>query len=248
MKVVKKLSAAVEFLRQAIESHESALSMAHQVKMKAIHSGWFFIQAKLAVDHGNFADFLVDQGCKVSERTVRSYMAFTENAIVSVIAHQNDLSDAEIRALELTDEQLSDRELFKLAQDVVLHSAQPFVALGRELALFRKFGEYDAVKHSINQARKAAGGEQRQIEFDWTLASAGLQSISALRRATPDKLPPRDKLAEMEATLSEALQTVREQLATLTAIDVANVEDASDLTPSVEPTSRTTAIPLSAEA
>ncbi len=199
---------AAQWFSQGISAHADVARFAFNLKVRAVEVGWYFMQAKLASKHGDFGDLVAASSAQISLRTVQSYMAFCEDVLVSVIATQRKLTDKEVRELELTDKQRSDTKLLEAGRDVVVHSTMGLVDLMRQLGQFRKLGEYDANRHALEKARKAVGLTE-QIEFDFTVASAGLRTLSAIADCAQDKLPPPAQLAELEQKLEAALTAVR---------------------------------------
>jgi hypothetical protein len=212
-KPLQKISAA-EIFAMAVRSHVEAKEAAQTAKVKAIISGWSFLQAKMAAKHGEFELLCETHAAQIPFRTVQRYIAFVEDALVSVIAEQKQLTDSQVRALVLTDADRKNVDLFTAAKDVILHSSANFVSLARELSIFRKFGEYDGVQYANAKARQAALGQPvaRQVEFDFTLSSSGVKSLLAIATAPEDKLPPRDKLTSLRDDLRNALAAVEARL------------------------------------
>lgn len=203
---------------QGLKSHNLTGDLLHQAKNAALLAGWFFIQSRNTCEHGEWLDLLKEFEAKISERTVRRYILFTEDALVSVIAEKRKLTDEQVKAYQLTHRELADTTLRDAAGEVVIQSAANFTELARELRLFRKFGEYDSVQHAAATAR-AAKAAPRQIEFNWDLALGGLQSLKAIERVPVDKLDTA-KLTQLETELETALAKVREAKANLHATDV----------------------------
>lgn len=201
---------------EGMEAHTEALTLALQAKHRAILAGWYFLRAKAACPHGEWLQLLEANEAKLKARTVQAYMQFTEDALVSVIKARDGLSDADVRRLELTDAQRGDADLLKLAQEAVLHRAEGYVALAREFAILRKFGEYDAIRHQLGKVKRATGHAE-QLEFSWAAADIGVRSLAAISLTPAEKLPPRDKLLELESQLLAALQALRGRLATIEA-------------------------------
>lgn len=201
---------------EALSVHGEARSFAQQAKVRAITAGWLFLQAKAACQHGEFVALCEQHEQTIPLRTVQAYMQFAEDALVSVIKLRDGLSDADVRRLELTDAQRGDADLLKLAQEAVLHRAEGYVALAREFAILRKFGEYDAIRHQLGKVKRATGHAE-QLEFSWAAADIGVRSLAAISLTPAEKLPPRDKLLELESQLLAALQALRGRLATIEA-------------------------------
>lgn len=228
-KPLQKVSPA-EMFAYGVQAHVEASDAARTTKVKAIISGWSFLQAKLAAKHGEFELLIEANAEKISDRTVRRYMAFAEDAIVSAIAARDELTDSQVRALVLTDADRKNVDLFSAAKEVILHSSANFVSLARELSIFRKFGQYNGVQYANAKARQAALGQPvaRQVEFDFTLSSSGVKSLLAIATAPEDKLPPRDKLTSLRDDLRTALAAVEARLGQV--IDVSNDSPSPHLT------------------
>lgn len=204
---------AKQWFSDGVTEHGGARLAMQSLKEKAILAGWFFLQAKAACSHGEWSDLVAAQKA-IPERTVQRYMGFTLDAIATVVGAQRELEDHELRKYEPTPNEIADKKILDAAKRAVIHSSQGSVELARELQLFRKFGEYDAVKHSAATARAAKAGAPIQFSFDFGVAMAGLRSIDAIDRASMDKLPT-EKLPELRDKLRSALGKVEARLGEL---------------------------------
>jgi hypothetical protein len=208
------------WFQQAIKSHQETEGFLHKAKNAAIITGWFLLQARNACQHGEWEDITAEFETKISYRTVRAYIQFAEDALVSVIAEKKKLTAEQVKSYELTNRELADAALRDAAETVVIQSAANFTELARELRVFRKFGEHDAVQYAAAKARAAKGNtEPRQIEFNWELSLHGLRSLGAIDRVPVDKLDG-TKLADLETQLTAALAKVRDARANLQATDL----------------------------
>jgi hypothetical protein len=215
-----KTASPAAWFEQAIKSHQETEGFLHKAKNAAIITGWFLLQARNACQHGEWEDIIGEFEGRISIRTVRAYIQFTEDALVSVIAEKKKLTAEQVKGYELTNRELADAALRDAAETVVIQSAANFTELARELRVFRKFGEHDAVQYAAAKARAAKGNtEPRQIEFNWELSLHGLRSLGAIDRVPVDKLDVA-KLADLETQLTAALAKVRDARANLSATPV----------------------------
>lgn len=210
------------WFEQALKSHDQASALLHKAKNHAILAGWFFLQARNACAHGEWEDIVKQFEGKISYRTVRAYIQFTEDALVSVVAEKRKLTDEQVKGYELTHRELADSALRDAAEAVVIQSAANFTELARELSLFRKFGSYDAVQHAAAKAR-AAKGQPKQAEFIWGLCLSGLASIKAIERLPFDRLEAA-QLDTLEAELTHAQAAVQAAKANLHATPTGGTE------------------------
>jgi len=214
---------AQKWFEKGLEEHGTLRGAIQTMKTKALTAGFFFTQAKSALGHGNWLEFIESQTeSGLTERTVRRYIGFYADALASVIGAQRKFTDEQLKAYEPTPRELADVKLLEAANHVVIHSSLGFVELCRELALFRKFGEYDAVKRSAAIARDVKAGGQIQLTFDLGIAMAGLRSLSAIDTARMESLPAA-KLPELRDKLKEALDKVEARLGELKATMEADV-------------------------
>lgn len=198
---------AQKWFEQGMEEHGSAKAALQSIKTRALTAGYFFAQARAACPHGEWTRFVESQKCGIPERTLRRYMEFYTDAVVTVIGAKRGFTDAQLKEYQPTEKELGNKKILEDATSIVIHSSQGFVELSRELGLFRKFGEYDAVKHAAAVARAAKAGAPIQINFDFGVAMAGLRSLEAIDRAKVDQLPA-EKLPELRDKLQSALAKV----------------------------------------
>lgn len=212
---------AQKWFEQGLSEHGNTRIQIQSIKEKALIAGWCFAQAKAALPHGDWLPFVEKQNA-ISERTVRNYMAFAIDAIATVVGEQRKLTDDQLKDYQPTPREMADRKLLDAAKHVVIHSSQGFMQLTRELGMFRKLGEYDAVKHSAAKAREIKAGGPIQLSFDLGIAMAGLRSLSAIDTARMESLP-HGKLPELREKLREALDKVEARLAEMRSTMEADV-------------------------
>ena len=151
----------------------------------------------------------------LSERTIRGYTTFAEDAIVSVLGAKKKFTDQQLKEYTPNHNEVADPKLIEAAKHAVLHSSMGFVELCRELQLFRKFGEYDAVRNAAAKARAAKNGEPVQITFDFGVAMAGLRHMALLDTVSTESLP-KEKLPEIRDQLQSALVKVEARMREIT--------------------------------
>jgi hypothetical protein len=220
-KITTATATAQKWFEQGLTEHGNTRVQIQAIKERALLAGWYFAQAKAALPHGEWLPFL-EQQTGISDRTVRNYMEFAVDAIATVIGEQRKLTDDQLKAYEPTPREMADRKLLDAAKHVVIHSSQGFMQLTRELGMFRKLGEYDAVKHAAANARQVKAGGPIQLSFDLGIAMAGLRSLSAINTAQMEALP-HGKLPELRDKLKEALDKVEARLGELKATMEADV-------------------------
>ncbi len=209
------VKSAKQWFEAAVRTHDEAQGLMHSAKGRAILAGWMFLQAKLATPHGEWNDVIETYSDRISRRTVFAYVAFATDAIVSVVAAERQLTDAQVRTYEPTEDELRDPKLLEAAKEIVIHSTVGFVDLARQLSLFRQFGSYDAVQQAAAKARHVKATGEQQMVFDFTIAKAALRTFAALDKVDAESLPA-DQLDELEASLTAALEKVRERRRTIT--------------------------------
>ena len=216
VKVVENFGPIVaqKWFEQGLASHGEAKLALQGLKEKALLAGWFFLQARRACEHGQWGEFVASQKA-ISERTIRGYMQFTEDAMVSVLGAAKKFSDDQLKEYRLSDKEVADQKLVEAAKKAVIHSSVGFVELCRELSLFRKFGEYDAVKSAAAKARAVKAGEQLQMTFDLGVAMAGLRHVAMIEKTAPESLP-KEKLPELRDQLQSALNAVDARIREIT--------------------------------
>ena len=205
---------AQKWFEQGLATHGEAKVALQSLKEKALLAGWFFLQARRACPHGEWGDFIASQKA-ISERTIRGYTTFAEDAIVSVLGANKKFSDQQLKEYIPNDKEVADPKLIEAAKHAVMHSSIGFVELCRELSLFRKFGEYDAVKSAAAKARAAKDGQPVQITFDFGVAMAGLRHMALIDSVAPEQLP-KEKLPEIRDQLQSALTKVEARMREIT--------------------------------
>jgi len=205
---------AKKWMERGIEEALGARVALQSVKEKALLAGWFFGNARRKIPHGEWEEFLQAYNA-VSSRTVRSYIAFAEDVIVTVLGQKKKFTDDQLKNYQPSHAEMEDPKLLEAGKHAVLHSSIGFVELCRELSLFRKFGEYDAVRNAAAKARAAKGGEPVQITFDFGVAMAGLRHMALLDQVSTEHLP-KEKLPEIRDQLATALSKVEARMKEIT--------------------------------
>jgi len=173
-----------------------------QTRSHIITAGFYFQKARELIPHGEWGQFLNSNADKIRPRTVRLYIELAEAAVAWVQSESPKIAGTELQRVA--------------AEEVMLMSPKPLVALLRDLREMRPFGEYDAVRYAASKR-----GLPRQVEFDFVSVSSQIEMLTHLTEPNyslrvPEGTSQSDALRELETKLESALGAVRSQLNTIT--------------------------------
>ncbi len=192
---LKHANIPFRWMSDAIKLHLKFQSHFQAAKESALMAGIFFSKAQQACAHGEWQSLIQEFSSEVSETTVRRYMDFSAEVVEWVKKSHPNLK--------------SEEDILAEGKRLVLLSPKGYVALCRQLALMRKFGEYDEVRY-----RKEKLLSQGQIEFDFSATVKHLETLAHFGDEKylfiyPEGVEESAFLEEVETKLATALERVR---------------------------------------